>query len=253
MRTIIIEDEQLNAQGLEKMLQKIKPEVKVIEVLDSVQSSVEWFKQNEQPDLVFMDIQLADGLSFEIFDKVEVSAPIIFTTAYDKYAIHAFKVNSIDYLLKPINKDDLQNALKKLERMIGSTSLMQEQIKLLIKSVQHKEKQFNERFLVHDKGGMAPVPADDVAYFVKESLIYLVTNDHHKLVTDYNTLDELEELVNPEKFFRANRQMLLHKNQVMNYKKHYTGKMTVHIKIDPKLEVDVSREKSHEFLNWLEH
>jgi DNA-binding LytR/AlgR family response regulator len=253
MKTIIIEDELLNAQGLEKLLLKLKPEAKVLEVLDSVQNAVDWFTQHEQPDLVFMDIQLSDGLSFEIFDKVEVTAPIIFTTAYDKYAIHAFRVNSIDYLLKPINKDDLQNALKKLERLYNSTSLMQEQIKLLIKSVHQKEKQFNERFLVHDKGGMAPVPADDVAYFIKESIIYLVTNDNQKLVTDYNTLDELEELVNPVKFFRANRQMLLHKNQVSNYKKHYTGKMTVHIKIDPKLEVDVSREKSHEFLNWLEH
>jgi DNA-binding LytR/AlgR family response regulator len=200
-----------------------------------------------------VDIQLADGLSFEIFDQIEIIAPVIFTTAYDKYALQAFKVNSIDYLLKPINKEDLQKALQKLEKIRYSSALTKQQIQMLVNSMSAAQKRYKERFLVHDKGGMAPIPADEVAYFIKESLIYLVTKDHQRFVTDFNTLDELEDIVNPQKFFRANRQMLLHKDQVMNYKKHYTGKMTVHIKIDPKLEVDVSREKSHEFLNWLEH
>ena len=253
MNVLIVEDEPLNAQGLQKLLLKIKPNIQVLAVLDTVQSSVEGFKTNSVPDIVFMDVQLADGLCFEIFNKVEITAPIIFTTAYDQYAIHAFKVNSVDYLLKPIIKEDLQKSLQKLERLASASQLMQDQLKLLIKSVYTKDKQYNERFLVHDKGGMAPILSDDVAYFIKESLIYLVTTDNQKLVTDYNTLDELDEFVNPEKFFRANRQMLIHKNQVLSYKKHYTGKMTVHIKLEPKMEVDVSREKSNDFLNWLEH
>ncbi len=253
MKIVIIEDETLNVKSLKKLIRQIKPDAEIINELDTVAASAEWFRTHPQPDLIFMDIQLADGISFDIFKEVEITAPIIFTTAYDKYAIHAFKVNSIDYLLKPIEANALQKAFEKLERLTANTKLLNEQMQLFLKSIHNPNKQYNERFLVHDKGGMAPVPADDVAYFIKESIIYLVTNSNQRLVTDYHTLDELEEIVNPEKFIRANRQILLHKSQVANYKKHYTGKMTVHIKIEPKLEIDVSREKSHEFLNWLEH
>lgn len=253
MKIVIVEDEPLNVKSLRKLIKQIKPDAEVINELDTVAASVEWFKTHPQPDLVFMDIQLADGISFDIFKEVDITAPIIFTTAYDKYAIHAFKVNSIDYLLKPIELEALQKAFEKLDRLHASANLINEQMQLFLKSIRNPVKQYNERFLVHDKGGMAPVQADDVAYFIKESIIYLVTNANQKLVTDYHTLDELEEIVNPEQFIRANRQILLHKSQVANYKKHYTGKMTVHIKIDPKMELDVSREKSHEFLNWLEH
>jgi two-component system LytT family response regulator len=253
MKIVIVEDEPLNVKSLRKLIKQIKPDAEVINELDTVASSVEWFKTHPQPDLVFMDIQLADGISFDIFKEVDITAPIIFTTAYDKYAIHAFKVNSIDYLLKPIELEALQKAFEKLDRLHASANLINEQMQLFLKSIRNPVKQYNERFLVHDKGGMAPVQATDVAYFIKESIIYLVTNSNQKLVTDYHTLDELEEIVNPEQFIRANRQILLHKSQVANYKKHYTGKMTVHIKIDPKMELDVSREKSHEFLNWLEH
>ncbi len=253
MKVVIIEDEALNVKSLKKLIKQIKPDADVVNELDTVAASVEWFKTHPQPDLVFMDVQLADGISFDIFKQVEITAPIIFTTAYDKYAIHAFKVNSIDYLLKPIDEPSLRKAFEKYERITANTQLFNEQLKMLLGSVRNPSKQYNERFLVHDKGGMAPVQADDVAYFIKESIIYLVTNSNQRLVTDYHTLDELEEIVNPEKFFRANRQMLIHKTQIANYKKHYTGKMTVHIKLDPKMEIDVSREKSHEFLNWLEH
>lgn len=253
MKIVIVEDEPLNVKSLRKLIKQIKPDAEVINELDTVASSVEWFKTHPQPDLVFMDIQLADGISFDIFKEVDITAPIIFTTAYDKYAIHAFKVNSIDYLLKPIESEALQKAFEKLDRLHASANLVSEQMQLFLQSIRNPTKQYNERFLVHDKGGMAPVKAADVAYFIKESIIYLVTNANQKLVTDYHTLDELEEIVNPEQFIRANRQILLHKSQVANYKKHYTGKMTVHIKIDPKIELDVSREKSHEFVNWLEH
>jgi|APTNR8051073442_1049403.scaffolds.fasta_scaffold31623_1 two-component system LytT family response regulator len=253
MNIVVVEDEPLNVKSLRKLIKQIKPDAEVINELDTVAASVDWFKTHPQPDLLFMDIQLADGISFDIFKEVEITAPIIFTTAYDKYAIHAFKVNSIDYLLKPIELEALQNAFEKLQRLHASTNILNEQLHRFLQSIRNPEKQYNERFLVHDKGGMAPIPAHDVAYFVKESIIYLVTNSNQKLVTDYHTLDELEEIVNPTQFIRANRQILLHKNQVASYKKHYTGKMTVHIKLDPNTELDVSREKSHDFLHWLEH
>ena len=252
MKIVIVEDESLNVKSLRKLIKQIKPNAEVINELDTVAAAVEWFKSNPQPDLVFMDIQLADGISFDIFEKVNITAPIIFTTAYDKYAIHAFKVNSIDYLLKPIELDALKRAFEKLDRLTAAAGLLTEQVQLLLKSIRNPAKQYNERFLVHDKGGMAPIPASDVAYFIKESIIYLVTNSNQKLVTDYHTLDELEEIVNPEQFIRANRQILLSKSQVYTYKKHYTGKMTIHIKLDPKIEFDISREKSNDFLNWLE-
>ncbi len=254
MKVIIIEDESLIAKNLQRMLKQIDAAIEVVAVLDSVSSSVKWLKENAQPDLFFMDIQLADGVSFDIFNKVKVDSPVIFTTAYNEYAIRAFKVNSVDYLLKPIDKDQLQTAVEKFKKYFGvKNEAMGEQFKLLLENMQNKSTpKFKERFLAHYKAGIVPMPENRVAYFIKDTIIYLITTDNEKLVTDYNTIDEIEEVVNPQKFFRANRQMIIHIDQIDTYRKHDTGKVEVHLKCDKNARVDVSREKANEFVTWLD-
>ncbi|MFN8287828.1 MAG: LytTR family DNA-binding domain-containing protein [Chitinophagales bacterium] len=254
MNVVLVEDESLIAKNLERLLKEIDPAIEVVAALDSVAGTVKWLEQHKQPDLFFFDIQLADGISFDIFEKVKITSPVIFTTAYNEYAIRAFKVNSVDYLLKPIDKDHLENALNKYKRLFGSsTGLINEQIKLLINNLNHNNTpKYKERFLAHYKSGMVPVTESQVAYFVKETIIYLVTITGEKLVTDYNTIDEIEEMVNPRKFFRANRQMIIGIDQVETYRKQDTGKIEVHLRCDKNIRVDVSREKANEFTNWLE-
>ena len=254
MKVVIIEDEPLVAKNLSRMIKQIEPNAEIITSLDSVSSSVKWIKENEQPDLFFMDIQLADGVSFDIFDKVKVEKPVIFTTAYNEYAIRAFKVNSVDYLLKPIDKEQLQSAIEKFKKYFGqSTKEGSEQLQSFVSSYKKEDlPKHKERFLAHYKAGIVPLPENRVAYFIKDTIIYLVTTDNEKLVTDYNTIDEIEEVVNPKKFFRSNRQMIIHIDQIDTYKKHDTGKVEVHLKCDKNIRADVSREKASEFVNWLD-
>ncbi len=236
------------------MLKQMDASAEVVAVLDSVATSIKWFKENGQSDLIFMDIQLADGVSFDIFDKVKIEKPVIFTTAYNEYAIRAFKVNSVDYLLKPLDKEQLQAAFDKFKRHYQpGVALPAEQLQSFVASYRQETlAKYKERFLAHYKAGIVPLPENKVAYFVKDTIIYLVTTDNEKLVTDYNTIDEIEEVVNPAHFFRANRQMIIHVNQVETYKKHDTGKIEVHLKCDKNATADVSREKANEFVNWID-
>lgn len=255
MNVIIIEDESLIAKNLQRLLAEIDPEMKVLAVLDSVASSVSWLNTHTHPDLLFADIQLSDGVSFDIFNQVKVDKPVIFTTAYNDYAIRAFKVNSVDYLLKPIDKDYLQSAIQKFKKhyQTGVAGGVTEQLKELMQTLANPaERKYKERFLAHFKSGIVPLPENKISYFIKETIIYLVTTDNEKLVTDYNTIDEIEEVVNPKRFFRANRQSIIQVNEVETYKKHDTGKIEVHLKCDKTLHIDISREKANEFVHWLD-
>lgn len=254
MNTIIIEDEALIAKNLSRLLKQIDSEIEILAMHDSVSASVKWLKENPAPDLIFMDIQLSDGVSFDIFNKVKIESPVIFTTAYNEYAIRAFKVNSVDYLLKPIDKTQLESALEKFKKYFGmKNDAMNEQFTSLLENLQKKNTpKYRERFLAHYKSGIVPLPESKVAYFIKDTIIYLATTENEKLVTDYSTIDEIEEVVNPEKFFRANRQMIIHLNQVDTYKKQDTGKIEVRLKCAQNLRVDVSREKANEFVQWLD-
>jgi two-component system LytT family response regulator len=255
MKVIIIEDESLLAKNLQRMLLELEPGIQILAVLDSVASTVAWLYANPHPDLLFADIQLSDGVSFDIFNKVKIDKPVIFTTAYNDYAIRAFKVNSVDYLLKPIDKEYLQAALQKFKQHYQSTPTggITEQLKELMQTLANPlERKYKERFLAHYKSGIVPLPESKVACFIKETIIYLVTTDNEKLVTDYSTIDEIEEVVNPARFFRANRQSIIQINEVETYKKHDTGKIEVHLKCDKSLHIDISREKANEFVNWLD-
>lgn len=253
MKVIVIEDELLTAKNMARILKQILPDIEISATLDSVEATVSYLNNHPAPDLFFMDIQLSDGSSFEIFDKIKIEQPVIFTTAYNEYAIRAFKVNSIDYLLKPVDKDQLKAALDKYQKIYKSQTSGNDLQDFIHAFRANNLPKYKERFLAHYKSGIVPVPANRVSHFVKDTVIYLVTVDNEKLVTDYNTIDEIEEVTDSQKFFRANRQTIIHIDQVDTYKKHDTGKIEVQLKCSPGTRVDVSREKATEFIHWLDN
>jgi DNA-binding LytR/AlgR family response regulator len=196
---------------------------------------------------------LSDGVSFDIFNQVKIECPIIFTTAYNEYAIRAFKVNSVDYLLKPIDKNDLINALEKFRKFYDAKDISVQNLNSLTKDYFLPSKvKYKERFLVHYKNGLIPITSDRIACFVKDQIIYLFTIDGQKYVTDFNTIDEIEEVINSKCFFRANRQALLQIEAVDSYHKHVTGKLEVRVKGNSISVLEISREKATEFKTWLE-
>ncbi|MFN8310278.1 MAG: LytTR family DNA-binding domain-containing protein [Chitinophagales bacterium] len=250
MRALIIEDEPLIAKNLKTLLRELLPECSVEGPVDSVETAVNYLRNQPLPDLLFCDIQLSDGISFDIFQQVPVQKPVIFVTAYNEYAVRAFRVNSIDYLLKPIDKQALTQALEKFKRLHATPNpdfSLQNLSELFSKP---PVKLYKERFLVHARNGWLPVPQKDVICFSKNSVIYLHTSTE-KLITDYQTIDELEELVDPAIFFRANRQTLVHIDGIESYSKHSSLKLEVRLKNG--MLTDVSREKAQDFRHWLEH
>src|SRR6476469_4380823 len=203
MRVLIIEDELLLAKQLMTLLKNFDPTIILEGPCNSIESSVEWLRSNTPPDLVLMDIELADGQCFDIFQRVQLDAPVIFTTAYDEYTLRAFKVNSIDYLLKPIREQELRNALEKFRKL--SMHSMSVDISRMLKDIyQSHQQNYRERFLVKQGQKMIPVPIEDIAlFFTRGGLSYLITKSKQKYVLEY-TLDEIEESVNPRDFIRAN-------------------------------------------------
>jgi two-component system, LytTR family, response regulator len=257
---LIIEDEALAARDLQKILVQCDAHSEVVSVLQSVQEATAWFGSNSEPDLLFCDIQLADGVSFDLFNLVQIDCPVIFTTAYDEYALRAFKLNSIDYLLKPIDREELERALAKFHRWKAQNIQLdiRAQVADAVRDLQNistnahsPTSRFKYRFLVHGKGAMLIIPAQEVAIFLKDEVIYLITLDGKRHLTDYQTMEEIEECANPADFFRANRQTIVHLQAVEGFKTEFTGKVQVGIKNMPQLSVDVSREKAGAFKKWL--
>jgi two-component system, LytTR family, response regulator len=255
IKAIIVEDEPLVARDLEKLIGQIDPTIEIIAFLDSLQSAITYFKANETPDLLFMDIQLSDGVSFDLLKHVDLTCPIIFTTAYHEHAIRAFKVNSIDYLLKPIDTNELRLSLEKFKKMSAlPAGNLRDQVQLVMQHLAfpNRDKIYKERFIVHIGKSFSIVEHKDVAYFRKETLIYLVTLDKQQYLTDYETMEELEEILNPKSFFRANRQYLINVNSVENFRTDQYSKMLVQLKSTLNLTVDVSREKAQAFKKWIQ-
>lgn len=255
MKVLIIEDESLVAKDLVNNLKKIEPEINIIEVLSSVKQSTQWLQQNKLPDLIFCDIQLSDGVSFDIFSTVKIDCPIIFTTAFNEYALKAFKLNSIDYLLKPIDTNELKSAIEKFKKL----SFKQNDsnffdLQNLIAAMQQKNQtpKYKELFSAHYLNAVVPISAHQISHFVKDELLYIVTTENKKMICDYKSLDELESLVNPIQFFRANRQNIIHINAVESYKTHYSGKLIVKLKTSANYQIEISREKATVFKNWLD-
>lgn len=249
MKILIIEDEPLAAKDLENLLVQLEPEVKIVSVLSSIESAKKWFSQNALPDLILSDIQLSDGISFDIYENLHLTCPIIFTTAYDDYAIRAFKLNSIDYLLKPVDGKELGAALSKY-KTLSSENILTDQLKSLMSSWgQQPHKKYKERFLSLHRNTLVPVTQQQIVFFHKDELIYLYTLDNERYISEHQTMDEIESLLNPEFFFRVNRQYILHIQSVARIKTTHKG-LTVQLKPPFNLEIDISREKAVAFKNW---
>ena len=254
MKAVIIEDENLIAKELESKINAVAEDVKVIEHLPSLKTARKWFMQNAEPDLLFMDIQLSDGVSFELFDQFNLRCPVIFTTAYDEYAIRAFKVNGIDYLLKPIDEDDLGKAIEKSRRYLQSAQKVPNNIQELIQSLQlpHQGSLYKEKFIVNFRHQWIPVKTADIACFMRENLNYLYTFSGEKHILDYTTLEEIEELLDPRLFYRANRQFIINIDSIQTVRPHENQKLTAHMKLPLKFNVDISREKAPGFKKWFD-
>ncbi len=250
MKILIIEDEPLVAKDLQSHLSKLIPDATQLGPLASVSSAIKWFSENELPDLILSDIRLSDGSSFEVFEKLSINCPIIFTTAYDEYAIRAFKLNSIDYLLKPVDAKELDSALKKYKSLSAQPALA-DQLKSFLGSLGKEQKKYKERFLSLQRNTMVPVVTEDIAFFQKEELIFIYTRGNEKTISEHQTLDEVEGLLDPEKFFRVNRQYIVHIQSVERVKTTHKG-LTVQLKAPFNLELDISREKATAFKAWLD-
>lgn len=255
INAIIIEDEHLVAKGLLKLLQGVAPDIRVIHLLDSLKDSLVYFKTNPEPDLLFMDIQLNDGVSFELLKEIKLDCPIIFTTAYNEYAIRAFKLNSIDYLLKPIDRNELKSAIDKYKRLrYTGDQTFREQFKSLLGhlSLPEESKVYKERFTVHSGKSFLIVDQKNIACFEKDVLIYLVTKDKQKFITDFQTMEEIEELMDPLLFFRANRQTIIRSTAVESFRTDSYGKLAVKLKSPVNTIVVISREKAQAFKKWIQ-
>jgi DNA-binding LytR/AlgR family response regulator len=254
MKALIVEDEALIAKELTNKIARVADDIDVIDILPSLKTAKRWFMQNAEPDLIFMDIQLSDGVSFELFDIYKVNCPVIFTTAYDEYALRAFKVNGVDYLLKPVDDDELKKAIDKSRTIIGNKNVPPLNIQQLIQHLKGDEiaSLYKEKFVVNFRNNWIPVSTSNIALFTRDNLNYLYTFSGERYILDFATLDEVEELLDPKKFYRANRQFIIHIDAIQSVKPHENAKLTAILKAPLKFEVDISREKAPVFKKWLD-
>lgn len=253
IKAVIIEDEQLIAKELANKIADVADDITIVEMLPSLKTAKKWFMQNAEPDLLFMDIQLSDGVSFELFDHFTLKCPVIFTTAYDEYAIRAFKVNGIDYLLKPIDETDLKNAIEKYRNLLsGKTNFPVDMQQLMATLAAPQASLYKEKFIVSVRNNWIPVDTREIACFMRDNLNYLYTFAGDKYILDYTTLEDIEELLDPKLFYRANRQSIIHINAIQSVKPHENQKLSVFLKAPLKMEVDISREKAPAFKKWFD-
>ena len=252
MNILIVEDEAISARRLKTIVGEIDPTFRVLEITDSVQRTVAWLKSNPSPDLILMDIELIDGKSFDIFEQVEVKCPVIFVTAYNEYAIKAFKVNSIDYLLKPVKQEELIASIEKLRQIKQqyAADMPAMSIQSLLQEFQ-KQNSYRERFLVKQADRLIPIETGDVAYFcTREKSNFIHTYDGKSFVID-QALDDIERTLDPKIFFRANRQFIVNAAAVEKIHFWFSSKLKVDLKPKAPEEVIVSREKAMAFRSWL--
>jgi DNA-binding LytR/AlgR family response regulator len=255
-KLVIIEDEPLAADRLQKQLEKLAIETEVLVVLESVSQATKWFMQNPAPDLVLSDIQLGDGISFQIFEKQLVTCPIIFTTSYDEFAIRAFKVQSIDYLLKPVKQEELERAFHKFQAQqkvaLAPWEEFQQKIGLIMNQIEPTKGQYRERFVVKQADQLIPVSTNEIAYFfTRNDWVCLSTHAGKQHIIDFK-LEELGEMVDPKLFFRLNRQFLAAASSIQKAHNHLNGKLKLELHPAPEDEVFVSREKAQGFKSWWE-
>lgn len=251
IKVVIIEDEEMAAKRLQKLVAEMLPEAEFVCTLSSVKSSVEWLKNNPQPDLIFADIQLSDGQSFEIFKQVQTLTPLIFTTAYDAHALHAFKLNSVDYLLKPIKKDEMRKAIEKFNTVhLKNHQPANPNLEKLLQSLQQPQ-QFKQRFVIRLGEHMLTIEVPDIAYFCTENKVnFIITKSGKRYPCDY-TLDQLEDLIDPKAFFRINRQFIISYGSISEMFTYSKARVLIKLNPPTKLDTIVSTERSAAFKSWL--
>lgn len=252
MKALIIEDEAPAVRRLKSLLEQQEERYIVLEDIDTVEDALEWLNNNPEPDVIFSDIQLADGLSFEIYEQHSLTCPIIFTTAYDEYAIKAFEHNSIDYLLKPYSEEQLAKSLERLKQFQPKQSVDLTKALEQISVQNHTTKTYKSRFLISKADNLIPVKAEDVAYiYTEDKAVLLMTKDNIRYFINY-TLDELEELLDPKVFFRLNRQFIVQVDSILKISNYFNGKLKVELQPFIEDEVVVSRAKAPMLKGWLE-
>ena len=249
MKALIIEDEVLAAQSLQKLITEVAPDTEIIGVLQSIEESVAWFDENPMPDLVFMDIHLADGSSFAIFERTQITCPIIFTTAYDEYALKAFEVSSIDYLLKPINRNDLTRAMNKFNTLVGEKANNNNAIETLLQQIGMK-KSYKSCFLVPQRDKLIPLATSNIAYiYIEDKSVKTIALDEHVYYMS-QTLDEIMNQLNPDDFFRANRQFIVSRKAIKDITVWFGNKLSLNLSVKVPEKIIISKAKVAEFKNW---
>lgn len=250
INALIIEDEEVAYENLKQILLDIDPTIHILSWLQSVEQSIQWLESNDAPDIIFLDIQLSDDVSFKIFEQVQVTCPIIFTTAFDEYAIKAFELNSIDYLLKPISKSNVAKALTKYHSTIKTTSTPYDK---LLEDLQNigKQQNYKERFLVNKGDELVIVLTTDIAYFYKDQETFMVLKNGNRFPIKY-TLEELLEFLNPAEFYRINRQFIVSIESITKISLWFKGKLKLRLHPEFDENVLVSREKATNFKVWID-
>ena len=256
MNALIIEDEKLVAADLSATIAHLDPSITIVATLGSVKTALRWLADNAEPDLIFADIQLGDGISFTIFEKFQLSCPIIFTTAYNEYAIQAFKVNGIDYLLKPVDERELSQAIAKVRQLARQQSPLTIDVHKLMAALNlpvDAKPAYKEHFLGNARNRWVPVRVAEVAYFLRDQLLFMVTMTGERYIVDYDTLDEIESLLSGAQFFRASRHCIVQLGAVQSVKGLSNLKLELVLKApNHQVVIEISRDKAPSFKKWLE-
>jgi len=252
MKIFIIEDEIPSQRMLADLIQKLRPEWKITGFAGSVADAVDWLRGNEQPDVIFSDIQLTDGACFEIYEQIKVSSLIIFTTAYDEYALRAFKLNSVDYILKPVSEKELLRAIEKLEAMTSVKKENMPDMTMLMETLMKGKMSYRTRILASVPDGFVKIEINEIAFIQSSSKVTTVTTFEKKnYVVDF-TLDKLENQLDPDLFFRANRQFILNINSITKVENWFNGKLVVKTRPASEEKIIVSRERARQFKEWID-
>lgn len=251
-KIVILEDEQTISSLLISMLKELRPEWEIITVLEGVEQAVEWFSNNQAPDLIFMDIQLNDGICFSIFDQVDVKSKVIFTTAYDSYAIQAFDVNSIHYLLKPVKSKKLEEAIIKFESSLHTDATNESlAYQNILKAINMDKKRYRSKILIEATTSFYHIFIHDIAYFyIQDNILYAVTSDQKEHIVNYS-IGKISEQLDPETFFRANRSTIVNIKFISQFENYFTGKLIVKLVPPFKKTIEISRLKATTFKTWM--
>ncbi len=247
MKALIIEDEVFAQKNLTRILNKNFPEMEILDYLDSVQDSINWFKAGKKADIVFMDVELSDGDCFEIFRQVDIDANIIMTTAYDNYALKAFEAGSVDYILKPIDVDDLKRAVNRCKAKSKNLD-----IEAMLKAIGGQKEEYRERYIVKLNDMIIPVKTEDIAYFyAEEKTNYIITKTGDRYIIDF-TLDEIVDDLDPKKFFRISRSCITSMDAISSIIKQSSGRLKIISQPESSFEMTVSRSRVDDFLDWID-